>query len=258
MHRGIFEKPKYGVELISGHSLTFRLKMALLLNEGGGNYIWDSVSKKSFDFDSSYRPIWSNDGVAFTGNRIHINTLPLNSVLQASASGTVLFGYKYLSTPTVYYIFKTGESTIFNFALTWDSAGSGITIWINDIAVGYFTTPTNYQTGKVLGFSWYSSGGNIYVNLYKDGAYLGQTNQTATFPNSTDVINIGARTDSDGRYAGGVINWFNIWDRTLSDGEIKSISANPYQIYQRFKMDYMSFDFPLLAGKSLYEGMSCF
>lgn len=222
------QKPHYGdAGIIPGHPLM--PKFALLLNESGGNTVYGLLDKKSYAFDSTSIPDWSDNGVRFNANRKHINGPPMNSIWPANSNGAIIFGYKRLSgTPASYYYFVTldGSPTTFTFQI--DFSSNVISLYINGSAIALSDAYTNYINSMVIAVTWNIVGANIYINFYSDGILRGQNSGNPVFPNSSSILNIGGRADSDGRYANGIYDYFYCYDRALSDYEILLLSKQPY------------------------------
>ncbi len=252
-------KPKFGdAELIPDHPIVPNIKLALLFNEGGGNIVWDLVSKKPYSFDATYKPLWDADGVKFSATARHIDGPPLNSILSAGSNGTILLGYKHTNIPLSYYVlFSVGDSiNVFCCYSVATGYGDGMSLRLNNI---YISNPDidNFMNAKILGLTWYSSGANVYVTFYKDGKNVGGANATTSFPDSSLSLSIGGAGNLANRFAGGIYDFFYVINRVLSEPEIASISANPNQIvYDKSEMLVRSIW--ALGGASYIDlSMSC-
>lgn len=246
MLRPLFEKPKYGqASLLSGHPLVYGLKMALLFNEGGGKYVWDSVSKNAFQFSVSTTHKWEEDGFNFKDtSTIPYLTCPVfNTLLPQHSECTILFGFKKTDTPFYHYMYTTGmEFDVFSMLLP-DTGNAHLFINSNE--------PTwiiaDYLSAKSLGMKLYNQDALYAITfMYKDGVAIGAGSGALSIPNITDNLIIGGRADAVNRSGGGIFKWFYLWNRCLSDSEILSISLNPYQIYQRIRLY-------ALAGGNVYS-----
>lgn len=229
-------KPKFGqAGIIPAHPLVPDFFLAL--NEGGGNQVWDFISKKPYDFDVTYSPSWNEVGVEFNSNHEHIIGPPLNEIFSAGSNGTILFGFK-----------DTGGSPYLNYFITVDNDPS-IFLWnfysASNLTYVYINGQfgSSWQLGylayKVLGITWEDVGGGIVrVRFYGDGKYLDYTDLTTSFPNSSYPILIGSRNGGSNTYfAGGIYKYLYIKDKRLSYAEIASLSANPYRwMYDKSEM----------------------
>ena len=201
-----------------------------LMNENTGLQTWDFIGRKAYEFDGTYTPDWYVGGVEFNADREHINGPALNSILPAGSNGTILFGYKNTVTPaSYYYFFTTGDGyTIFSMF----SDAAGVSVYINGSGAA-FSGLSNVQNSKTIGIKWEDVGSQISVDLYLDGIYIDTASTgTVNFPDSSELFNIGGRPNADGRYAGGIIEWFYIWKKVLSGADVFQVSSNPYTMFE--------------------------
>jgi len=196
-------------------------------NERSGLITKDTARNFPAVFDATNPPVWDYEGVNFNGDYKHIDGPVLNQILPANSSGSILLGYRAITLPTYGYLFSTSSYANFSWFI---QSGGAIRVLIQTAI--FDLNVANYYLGKVLGFSWKVDGANITVTWYKDGLKVGFVAAAASFPNSTNVFQIGGRGDNTARYAGGVIKWFDIYNKVLSDKQFADLS-DPNWLYER-------------------------
>ena len=216
-------KPKFkNTGIIPGHKLTPDFFLAF--NEDGGNTVWDLISKNPYNLDGTYTPGWGEVGIYFNASRTHVNGPLFNSLIPANSDVTILFGYKNFIIPD-WNTFLTAGDTYLNFSFYCNS--SGIYTTINDGESGSLSY-SNYQNHEVLGFTHDNSGG-VTTKFYGDGELLGTDTSGRSITDLSLIFNIGGNPGQSLAYAGGIYKWFYVKIGVLSDAEIASLSANPWQ-----------------------------
>lgn len=230
-------KPR--ADLNRNHSYAKDLVFCMLMNEYTGEQVWDSVGRRGYAFDSSNTPSWGRDvgsqGVEFDANREHINGIEMNSILPSGTDGTILFGYKNTNTPGSYYYFFTAGDTYSVFSMYCSDVA--VFVYIDSISISWGTS--DFFNARVLGITWWNVGGTQYVSFWQDGQLNHTSSGSTTFPDSSSLLNIGGRTDSDDRYAGGIIEWFYVWDKRLTDLEVLRVSNDPYAMFEDVTIPFM-------------------
>jgi hypothetical protein len=236
-------KPLKGERLNLNHPYARDLVFCSLMNEYTGQGIWDHVSEQRYAFDGTYTPDWGyagtdRKGVEFNDDREHINGPVCNSILPAGSNGTIIFKFKKTNVPSsgYYYFFVVGDDTSVFMAYYSVTAG-GLRIVVDGSPAEITIAEAIFFNGSVFAITW-EDNGNINFKLYIDGIYIGEddTSSSVDFPNSTALINIGGRTDSDDRYAGGIFEWLYIYDKAKSADEIFNITNNPYAMFEEDDM----------------------
>lgn len=212
-------KPRYGdAGIIPGHPLT--PDFALLMNEGGGNAVWNLIGKGKYDFDTTYTPSWDATGVKFDANRLHINGPALNDVLPAGCTSfTIFFRVKNLSgdpSSGRFYLYCSGYA----FALTIDI--SNINFYVNASVL-----LNSYDADILAGTTYCITVSGSAVALYKDGEVSAYSSSGVAIPTSTDTLEIGAR-NSDNRYSNAIFECFCIFQKALTDTEVLRLHHKSY------------------------------
>ena len=225
------QKPKYGMAgIIPGHPLTPDFFLAM--NEGGGNEVWDLLSKNNkHDFYSGGNPKWVGSGIDFDEDYEYIIVDNFNSVIPAGQpEGTIAF---YIEKPTVAptnfcYAYSVGTNfTTFSF-LT-NPAGTVPRIYFNGTNLIGSVTESIYDY-KIIAVTWDVDAPTGNIKLYYDGVLISSDTGSISVPTSTDPLYVGNRGETaTGRAFGAIMSGFYIKRRVLSGAEIASLSANPYQ-----------------------------
>lgn len=226
----MYLKPKYFANLNRNHRHAKDMTFCSLMNENTGLQTWDFIGRNSYEFDGTYTPDWNVGGVEFNANREHINGPALNSVLGYRASGSILFKYKITNDPSSYrYFFAVGD-TYTTFSAYASVDGTSFNVVIDNDTFSW--SGLSLTSASVIGLTFYWEGALTYVSLYVDGFFVSTQTASTSLQDSSDLFNIGGRTDSDGRYVGGTIDWFYIWDKVLSDTEAFQVSNDPYAMFE--------------------------
>ena len=233
-------KPPYGVKLNRSHPLAQGLVSCYLLNEGGGNTIFDLVQGDRGLLQSG-APLsqctWSAGGVHFLGaNQAGIN-IPLSGLNIGSFS--------------IMYFCPTTETGSFfddylNIVLSGDDR---ISVTCAD---GFI--PNSYNLDDHPNIEELSATTSVELSpsstcLTFDGsnnklALNGKIEDTgaATSTTAIDFVLLGTRDSSPNRTITAIFSLVFIYNRDLSANEIFALNTNPYQIFE-----------PLFIPSSLIE-----
>lgn len=233
-------KPKPGIQLNRAHPLAQGLAACWLINEGSGTATRDTISGRSgtltnFALAGSSTSGWVGSrfggGLRFDGSDDYIATSVSNIVTSeitilvwVNISAFTLYDgivvqREGTSAKTIYLgIRETGRLAIFI-----DTNGSGNANHDN------FGSVLNGNQWLQIGFT-FSAVSNALVT-YVNGA----VNSTATgtisgglLPSIADSWEFGNDKGAAGRYLSGVIDHIRIYNRVLSQGDVRTLLATPF------------------------------
>ena len=229
-------KPEFFADLDRGHPYARELVFCSLMNENTGKAVWNYINGQRYSFDGTYPPSWGravdSQGVKFDANREHINAPVLNTILPAGSEITILFGYKHLTSPSYNYFFSTETYT--NLSLFINVSSDNLRVHCGGTQL-LSETVVDFHLGRVIGLTITSGG---FATVYKDGLSVASGGSTA-LGDHAETFNIGGRSDSDNRYAGGIIEWFYIGNKVLSDATIFDISHDSFAMFKKFFPSFM-------------------
>jgi len=223
-------KPFRGIQLNKAHPLARGLVGCWSFNEGSGTKVNDCAKRTISTLQNG--PTWDDNGILFDANLEHVQG-PNGSLLQAN--GTVAFGYTY-TVDTTYEYWVVLDDDYAEFSIL----GNGVTNmnwYINGSANVAIDANTNYLSAdhSAMVFTWNATGNSR--KFYFEGNFI-EENATEFTWDAAGVadhdIRIGGRPGSTGRYAGGIIHWFYIYDRDLSADEIAWLSREPYAMFEPY------------------------
>jgi len=223
------KKPPYGSRLDPTHPLSQGLVGCWLLNEGGGNKVWNLAQNKHHgSFVNS--PEWIRDYVNFVhadADYISCGTEPLGIANQLTVDVVALSvsdtnGRLVTKTASSLGLFLSryegGDSLEFRLSTTGSDWNGG-------------TTPSNtFPTYNELHFICTYDGS--YMRVFIDGIEQGGDFPHALSGNvkdSTQDIELGRCQRSGDTFSlNGYIKHARIWSRALSEGEREQLNAEPY------------------------------
>ncbi len=222
-------KPPYGSRLNRGHLNADKLASALLFNEKRGGYAHDLVRPAKYSLENGAS--WDAEGILFDASTEHIKAFNGSGL---SGEGTIAFAYKYTTTPSAYFYFFTLDDDITEFSFLEISSYNIVQFNINGSSWEYYISLSIYDgaTHSVL-VTWSDS--NNFRGIYVDGILINSTSDAFTWDAAgaaNSNLRIGGRYTGINRFAGGVYNYFHVWNRVLALSEIQALNINPYAMFE--------------------------
>lgn len=220
--------PNSGAKLNLANPLSNGLTGVWLMDAYGGGLVNEFVNDHNGTITGAD---WVPSGLDFTASGDKVETVNAGKLL--GSEGTITFGYKYTNTPSFYY-FAVIDDDFNEFSLVRTPANSYCNFYINSSNATLSDVTFFDGSYHDLAFTWDASANER--KIYVDGL-LSDTNTTSFTWDAAGIDDhkffIGGRDTGVDRYAGGIISYFYIYDRVLSDEKINSINFNPYQIFER-------------------------
>jgi hypothetical protein len=213
---------------------------AYLFNNGYGSLARNYVLHADSDIltnATAETGMWVSDGLEFNANYEHVKAFLMSEL---DGSGTIVFGYKYTTTPTNYYYWFCQDDDYSVFAANVKPSGPHIFY-----TAGQTLTPsdsTSFLDGNwhQLVYTWDDSANSRQVFL--DGVSIGSSSNAFTWNGTgTDYFRIGGRPTGIGRFAGGIYSYFYIYDSVLSSSQVSSLYSDPYQMWTTCDTEIQSY-----------------
>ena len=222
------KKPPFGSRLDPTHPLSQGLVGCWLMNEGGGNIVFDLVRNYKLDFISS--PVWGRNGVVLddaSSQYLHISDFPM--IKDATTFSIVIYANLRNIDTRATTLFSTSSSShgcSFKAEQYDDTGKVGFTF--NGVADYTSAILTPVGTDSIFTATRIGASGNldIYVDNEHDVLSVG-TMSDSTY---TDMV-LGAwpANGTSGDYVDGTLYLAMVYfDRILSQSEILQLKAEPY------------------------------
>lgn len=229
-------KPPYGqIRLNRNHPLAKGLVGCWLMNEGGGNTVYD-LSGKDNNLDTFVNtPEWDSDGINFdlasseyvsgtdkgslspAGDELTIFAIVTPARTTFTEDGTIFWRTRTTSQTLLYGLRIDSILNRYEF-LNYTSSATTIT----------GNTPITTKKTSVAGV-YDGSNIHLYVNSIVDATPV---SKTGNFPSpSHAAISVGAKTSNE-FYFDGIVHVLFIFERALTPSEIASLHVNPYQTFE--------------------------
>jgi hypothetical protein len=234
-------KPHYGSRVDPHHPLAQGLVGCWLMNEGGGNTVFDSSGFGNHG-NFSNGPLWVNGRsgsvISFDGNARWID-LPANTVGFEGLSEVSLITYVYLNNINANYVIYDNAITgdYFRFALYQNfSVANKLSISIRNTHTGDMgtriilsstpDTPLKKWVSVAITYSVRES----FLRMYFDSDLVGETITNITAFTSTPAVNVRIANDvsSSPIPLNGMLAFTMLYNRALTSQEVVHIYANPY------------------------------
>lgn len=229
-------KPPKGTQLNRANSRARGLVGYWLMNEGGGNTVYDLSGNGNHGTITNATWTTGKYGscLDFDGNGDDIETPAIIPV-----SGTIIIWHQYgfdtgASAADDYYLCG-GDSVDTEVAFRWQTGQTRVIPYTDADAIG------TYSPGTLVGWhqfviTWDSSAGKFYHN-----GVLELTESTDHTTSHTDNLIIGAKdAGGDTDCFLGQIDNVTLFNRALSQSEIQSLCADPFQLLGQPKELYVS------------------
>ncbi len=220
-------KPAYPAELNTAATLAPDIA-AYLFHQGYGsttrNYVAHADSSILTNATAE-EGLWVSDGLEFNANYEHVRGLLMSNL---NGTGSIVFRFKKTSNPSNYRYWFVQDDDYANFCVVMSSAE-------HDFYIGNkvnYSDRTSYLDGNwhQMVYTWDDSANER--KWYMDGAL--KQNLTTSFSwsgTAGDWLRIGGRPTGLGRFAGGIFEYFYIYDSVLTSTQISSLYADPYQMW---------------------------
>lgn len=228
-------KPPAGTPVrVDGHWATDGLIALVPFNEAGGANITNLLGKTGVAYGMS------SSGSQFTSKGYTINEASTTEYINFGAilSGKVTTGLTVAclmtlnAVPTTNRSYWAAGNPLSTFAFACYSKSTG------EFAYRVDSSATTSYYGSVI-----PTAGRTYMNVLRyDGANvsaflngvrdLADQAQTGNVDNTTQLVKIGYTGSTSARTAGATYHLFAIWNRALTETEIRLLYENPWQLFQ--------------------------
>lgn len=234
-------KPPFGARINWHHPLSQGLLGAWLLNEGGGNIIYDAVKSTKGIFGSTKEPNWLDTSY---GRILDFNGTDDCIEMARNDDGflgpfSIMMMIRIDSIPSVQILFGKGPNTDTNLLefrlssatppLLQLNRGNGTNYSIYDSNTN--SVPLNQYL--IVGFTTITGACDadpiFYIDANPAGNRCWRTN-AGNCDYSNSPIRIGTRIDGSLPFDGKIV-YLYVWNRAITAGEVISLKANPYQMF---------------------------
>ena len=209
-------KPHRGIQLNKSHPLVRGLTGCYVMNEATGEKVFDLAGNNDGAFTNA--PTWSPFGITFDATTENIST-ELNT--ENYDEITYVFAVKKTVTGTG-YVFKCGNNYFFTGTAYCRFKVGSVNVQGDALTLNERTTYVcTIDSGNV---------GSLYTNGIFDNS-----GTDATWANSTPLL-LGNYATNLALF--GDLEFFYVYNRALTETEIKSINTSPYQIFNSTVIPY--------------------
>lgn len=224
------QKPLLGTPLRKGHNLAKGLVGCWLMNEGGGNQVFDLSGYKN-DGTLVNGPVWTGGSLVFDGDTSdqQVNLGSLQNLFADEV--TVIIRCKDTASAGFDFLFNNYLSTTDAWGIA-AAYAQGVCIFDDIDNNGNF----NYQTVTTVG-QWYHVAATIESDLenrlYIDGKLVGSgTSSTGGFGSFAGSMYFAGR-GIDNYHRACVIDYCFIYNRALTASEIAQLYREPFCMFKR-------------------------
>jgi len=218
------KKPPYGSRLDPTHPLAQRQLGCWLLNEGGGNYVYDIAANgvkgalSNVSWLNGKLVNSSNSGIVNFGNILDsLNQLTILVKVKYDSSGGGTYRYILGKHYTAFLMYTSSDGKL-GVSMQTDSNSVDTTSWTYD-------THVLEERDTTVIYTW----DNSYIRLYIDGEYEDYISLSGSnIASNTYSLVFFNREDDLERSFWGEIDFAGIWKRALTDSETAQLYAEPY------------------------------
>lgn len=216
-------KPDIMSTLNNSDPLAKSMTSAMLFNEKSGGKVYDANRRRAGIFASG--AAWAPGGVAFESDFDCVEVPDPEEFI--FSEGTIFFKYRHIADPGAFSYFFVMSDAYGTFSVIQTLNTNEVEFHINGtIAIFNAEIAEGTQTKRAaLVWNDATNERSLYVNGIK------YTDSTAfTFPSLSGVanFNIGGRHDSNERNCGGVIEYFHVLDKALSEDAIRKFMQDEF------------------------------